>query len=75
MKKDHSEMSEKDILVETFLKYKFEYYNGHYPEKVPEYYMKNLDYSAAEKFFKRVYFNLNLSQFSECPLIIPIACK
>ena len=54
MKKEHPEMSEKDIAVEAFLKYKFEYYNGHYPEKVPEYYMKNLDYSAAEKFFKSV---------------------
>ena len=54
MKKDHSEMSEKDILVETFLKYKFEYYNGHYQEKVSEDYMRNLDYSAADKFFKSV---------------------
>ena len=54
MKKEHPEMSEKDIAVEAFLKYKFEYYNGHYQEKVSEDYMRNLDYSAADKFFKSV---------------------
>lgn len=54
MKKEHPEMSEKDIAVEAFLKYKFKDYNGYYQEKVSEDYMRNLDYSAAEKFFKSV---------------------
>ena len=54
IKKEHPEMSEKDIAVEAFLKYKFKYYNGHYQEKVSEDYMRNLDYSAADKFFKSV---------------------
>lgn len=52
MKKEHPEMSEKDIAVEAFLKYKFEGYNGIYQEKVSADYMRNLDYSAAKKFFK-----------------------
>lgn len=52
MKKEHPEMSEKDIAVEAFLKYKFEDYNGYYQEKVSADYMRNLDYSAAKKFFK-----------------------
>lgn len=54
MKKEHPEMSEKDIAVEAFLKYKFDYYNGQYQEKVSADYMRNLDYTAAEKFFKSV---------------------
>lgn len=52
MKKEHPEMKEKDIAVEAFLKYKFESYNGRYQEKVSEDYMRNLDYSVADKFFK-----------------------
>ena len=52
MKKEHPEMKEKDIAVEAFLKYKFESYNGRYQEKVSEDYMRNLDYSPADKFFK-----------------------
>ncbi len=54
MKKEHPEMSEKDIAVEAFLEYKFMFYNGQYQEKVSKDYMRNLDYSAAEKFFKSV---------------------
>ena len=54
MKKELPEMSEKDLAVAVFLKYKFKDYNGYYQEKVSEDYMRNLDYSAAEKFFKSV---------------------
>lgn len=52
MKKEHPEMSEKDIAVEAFLKYKFKYYNGKYQKPVSADYIRNLDYSAAEKFFE-----------------------
>ena len=52
LKKEHPEMSEKDIAVEAFLKFRFENYNGQYQEKVSADYMRNFDYSAAKKFFK-----------------------
>ena len=52
MKKEHPEMSEKDIAVEAFLKYEFESYNGRYQKQVSEDYLRTLDYSAANKFFK-----------------------
>lgn len=52
MKKEHPEMSEKDIAVDAFLKYEFEIYNGRYPKQVSEDYLRTLDYSAANKFFK-----------------------
>lgn len=52
MKKEHPEMKEKDIAVEAFLKYKLDSYNGRYQEKITEDYMRNLDYSAADLFFK-----------------------
>ena len=52
MKNEHPEMSEKDIAVEAFLKYKLKYYNGKYQKPVSADYIRNLDYSAAEKFFE-----------------------
>lgn len=51
MKKENPKMSEKDIAVEAFLKYKFENYNGKYQAKVSEDYMRKLDYSPAKRFF------------------------
>lgn len=53
MRKENPQMSEKDIAVEAFLKFKFSEYNGRYQSEVSEDYIRNLDYSSAEVFFRR----------------------
>ena len=53
LKKNNPKMSEKDLAVEAFLKFKFESYNGRYKAKVTPDEIRNADYSVAEDFFKR----------------------
>lgn len=53
LRKNNPTMSEKDLAIEAFIKFKFNSYNGMYKAKITPDELRKADYSLAEDFFKR----------------------